>query len=540
MTAARQKGIYVRALHWFRRVTGITEVQIFIPVLYQLYLLCCVGLGFNVKKEVLYLVGIFALFDVLEVLAIKLLAARKPMTVCGKMLCAVNLLLTSGIAGQLVFSHRFYGNASGVVSEEYGVGRLALFLAVGCVAGVVCALLTKVVKKAALAETQTGKNNPMFCYVLTFLFVGACAVFYILLKTRGNNTDSSDQWLGGFQPGEFLKFAFLFLIAFVGGFPNEQKGWFVLKTVMQVGALGVMLLYYALLGEFGSIVVVMLSFVLFLVVSNRNWIYTGILILCALVICIPMTSVMIAKGNEYIEAKYTLTTAEKEDLLAREEAGTLAEGETPYREPASTFFTRQYEKIYWRVMNVVDIHGTDPDRLPGVREYIQTASNYQPAAALKAIGISEIVPVQAPVFHYVAVGDADYIYTSVLQCGGFLSIVVLLFAYLLLADSAFSLISSNCDMINRYLVFTMITSILVQMIINILGVNNLIPLTGITLPLVSRGGSSITVTLMMIAVVLFADADYMGKKQRLADAWNEPENEEKGVRVREEDGFIVG
>ncbi|MBE6812148.1 MAG: hypothetical protein E7523_04625 [Ruminococcaceae bacterium] len=540
MLAVKQKGIYVRALHWFRRVTGITEVQIFIPVLYQLYLLCCLGLGFNIKKELLYLLGIFAFFDALEVLAIKLLAARKPMTVCGKMLCAVNLLLTSGIAGQVVFSHRFYGNASGVVSAEYSVSRLAIFLVVGCVAGVVCALLTSVAKKTALAGAKSDKNNPMLCYVLTFLFVGACAVFYILLKTRGNNTDSSDQWIGGFQPGEFLKFAFLFLLAFVSGFPNEQKGWFVLRTAMQFGSLGVMLLYYALLGEFGSIVVVMLCFVLFLIVSNRNWIYTTILIAAALVICIPITGVMISKGNEYIEAKYTLTMAEKEDLLAREEAGLLEDGEEPWREPESTFFTRQYEKIYWRVMNVVDIHGTDPDRLPGVREYIQTASNYQPAAALKAIGISEFVPVQAPVFHYVAVGDADYIYTSVLQCGGLVSVIVLLFAYLLLADSAFSLISSNCDMINRYLVFTMITSVLLQMIINILGVNNLIPLTGITLPLVSRGGSSVTVTLMMVAVVLFADADYMGKKQRLADAWNLAENEEKGVRVHEEESFRIG
>ncbi len=540
MIAVKQKGLYVRALQTFRRVTGITEVQIFMPPVYQFYLVLCLGIGFNIKGELLYLAGVFLLFDALEVLAIKLLAARKPMTVCGKMLCAVNLLLTSGIAGQVVFSHRFYGNARGVVSAGYSVSRLALFLLVGCVAGLFCAFMTSFIKKKALVGGQANKNNPMFCYALTVLFVGACAVFLILLKTRGGNTDSSDQWLAGFQPGEFLKFAFLFLIAFVGGFPDENKSWFIFRTAMLFGSLVVMLLYYALLGEFGSIVVVLLSFVLFLIVSNRNWIYTGILIAAALVICIPITGVMIKEGNEYIEAKYTLTVAEKEDLLAREEAGLLNEGETPWREPESTFFTRQYEKIYWRVMNVADIHGTDPDRLPGVREYIQTASNYQPAAALKAIGISELVPVQAPVFHYVAVGDADYIYTSVLQCGGFVSIMVLLFAYLLLADSAFSLISSNCDMVNRYLVFTMITSVLLQMIINILGVNNLIPLTGITLPLVSRGGSSVTVTLMMVAIVLFADADYMGKKQRLADAWNSAENEEEGVRVREEDSVCVG
>ncbi len=540
MIAVKQKGIYVRALQMFRRVTGITEVQIFMPAVYQIYLLLCLGFGFNLKKEVGYLLGIYAFFDIAEVLVIKLLAARRPMTVCGKVLCAVNLLLSSGIAGQVVFSHRFFGNAKGVVSAEYSVSRLAVFLAVGCVAGLFCAFMTSFLKRKALAGTQTNKNNPMFCYALTVLFCVACVVFLVLLKTRGSNTDSSDQWLAGFQPGEFLKFAFLFLLAFVGGFPEEHKSWFIFRTVMLFGSLVVMLGYYALLGEFGSIVVIVLSFVLFLIVSNRNWIYTGLLIAAALVICIPITGVMIKEGNEYIEAKYTLTVSEKEDLLAREAAGELQEGEEPWREPESTFFTRQYEKIYWRVMNVADIHGTDPDRLPGVREYIQTASNYQPAAALKAIGISEFVPVQAPVFHYVAVGDADYIYTSVLQCGGFVSIIVLLFAYLLLADSAFSLISSNCDMINRYLVFTMITSVLVQMVINILGVNNLIPLTGITLPLVSRGGSSVTVTLMMIAIVLFADADYMDKKQRLADAWNTAENEEKGARVHEEDGFRIG
>ncbi len=516
MIDVKQKGLYVRALQMFRRVTGVTEVQIFLPIVYQLYLLLCAWIGFNIKVEALYLLGIYALFDVLEIVAIKVLADRRPMTVCGKVLCAVNLLLSSGIVGQVMFSDRFHGNASGVVSAEYSISRLALFLGVGIVAGLVSAGFTSFIKRTAVA----GNNNHMICFVLTVLFCVACAGFLIVLKVFGNDSDSSNQWIAGFQPGEFLKFAFLFLIAFVGGFPSEHKSWFILRTAMQFTSLGVVMIYFAALGEFGSIVVVFLSFVLFLVVSNRNWIYTGILIFIAICLCIPIAGVVVKEGNEYIEAAYTYTEAEEEEM--------------GHVEPASTFFTRQYEKIYFRVMNVVDINGTDPDRLPGVREHIQKVSSYQPAAALKAIGISEIIPTQAPIFQYVAVGDADYIYTSVLQCGGFVSIIILLFAYLLLADAAFSLISSNCDMINRYLVFTMISSVLVQMVINVLGVNNLMPLTGITLPLVSRGGSSVTVTLMMIAIVLFADANYMARKQSLADAWNTQENAEKGVIVREE------
>lgn len=537
--------VYIRLLHSFRGFMERFEVQILAVLLCQLYFSLCLFLGFNVRREFVFVACIYLVLDALFIGARILISRFMPMMVHGQILCAVNILLSGGIAGQTVFGHRFYETVSYADSAKDLIAAQVLDtgknILIGALLGAVAFFVSFALLRSQTGNTQRKDSGGrvMLCYILFILFAGASIGVLVLLKLKDNGTDSSNQWLGGFQPGEFLKFAFLFLLAFVSGVESDSKAWNIFKPLLQFGSLGIMLVYFAFLGEFGSLLVVIITFALFLVVANRNWIYTALLILSVLVIAVPVMGVVISKGNDFIEQKYTYTQEQKEDLAYRAENGLLEPGEEPYEEPASTFFTRQYEKIYMRFMIVKDVDGTDPDTLPGVSEALRTTYAYQPAAALKAIGISELFPFNAPVFHYVTHADTDYIYTSVLQCGGLVGIIIMMFAYLLLADSAFSLISCNCNMTNRFFVYAMVTSMLLQMFINVLGVNNLIPLTGIPLPFVSRGGSSIAACLMMIAVVFAADYDYMTKKKQLADQWSDREDKKGGVLVYEEDSFKI-
>ena len=58
------------------------------------------------------------------------------------------------------------------------------------------------------------------------------------------------------------------------------------------------------------------------------------------------------------------------------------------------------------------------------------------------------------------------------------------------------------DLFSSYLVFGITSLLLVQVFINIAVVIGLIPVTGVTLPLVSYGGSSLVITMYMLGVLV--------------------------------------
>lgn len=58
------------------------------------------------------------------------------------------------------------------------------------------------------------------------------------------------------------------------------------------------------------------------------------------------------------------------------------------------------------------------------------------------------------------------------------------------------------DSFSKYLAFGMIFQILIQAVMNLMVVIGLIPVTGVTLPFLSYGGSSLLITLVSIGILL--------------------------------------
>ena len=58
------------------------------------------------------------------------------------------------------------------------------------------------------------------------------------------------------------------------------------------------------------------------------------------------------------------------------------------------------------------------------------------------------------------------------------------------------------DLFAKYLIFGIIFQIIFQTVLNLSVVIGLIPVTGVTLPFLSYGGSSLVITMIMIGIIL--------------------------------------
>ncbi|WP_033829305.1 stage V sporulation protein E [Bacillus andreraoultii] len=105
-------------------------------------------------------------------------------------------------------------------------------------------------------------------------------------------------------------------------------------------------------------------------------------------------------------------------------------------------------------------------------------------------------------FFYLPEPQTDFIYAILAEELGFIggSFVLLLFSLLLWRGIRIAL--NAPDLYGSFLAVGIISMVAIQVMINIGVVINLIPVTGITLPFFSYGGSSLTLMLMAVGVLL--------------------------------------
>jgi rod shape determining protein RodA len=96
----------------------------------------------------------------------------------------------------------------------------------------------------------------------------------------------------------------------------------------------------------------------------------------------------------------------------------------------------------------------------------------------------------------------DFIVTVIAEEGGFIAILILLSAFYIFLFSAFLTAHNAPDTLGRLTVVGIIAIISTQIIINISVAVSLLPITGITLPFISYGGSSLVSSFFAIGVVM--------------------------------------
>jgi len=103
---------------------------------------------------------------------------------------------------------------------------------------------------------------------------------------------------------------------------------------------------------------------------------------------------------------------------------------------------------------------------------------------------------------YLPEPQTDFIFSIISEEFGILGIIIVagLFIFILYRGIKIAL---NCkDAFGKYLAFGMIFQILIQAVMNLMVVVGLIPVTGVTLPFLSYGGSSLLISMISIGILL--------------------------------------
>ena len=120
-------------------------------------------------------------------------------------------------------------------------------------------------------------------------------------------------------------------------------------------------------------------------------------------------------------------------------------------------------------------------------------------------------------FGYLPEVQGDFIFSVIVEELWFFWAFLLLFAYIIIGYRWFSIARGVKDLFGKYAAFGITSLILVQAFIN-MGVNlNVIPLTGITLPFVSYGWSSLFSLMIAVGILLTISRHAEYKPQNLSE-----------------------
>lgn len=155
------------------------------------------------------------------------------------------------------------------------------------------------------------------------------------------------------------------------------------------------------------------------------------------------------------------------------------------------FFLQDYQKD--RLLTFLD-----PARDP-------LDSGYNVTQSIIAIGAGQVVGRglgfgSQSQLHFLPESQTDFIFSVIAEELGFIGIVVLLILYLLLFWRLLRLAYNCNEEFGAYLIIGIVLLFFTQMVVNIGGAVGLLPVTGVTLPLVSYGGSSLIINLLLIGI----------------------------------------
>lgn len=98
--------------------------------------------------------------------------------------------------------------------------------------------------------------------------------------------------------------------------------------------------------------------------------------------------------------------------------------------------------------------------------------------------------------------STDFIFASVAEEMGFAGSIAVLAGYALLVAAGFGIAIRSRDVFRKFLAFGLTIVVAVQSILILAGVLRLFPVTGITLPFMSYGGSSLLANMVLVALLV--------------------------------------
>ena len=163
------------------------------------------------------------------------------------------------------------------------------------------------------------------------------------------------------------------------------------------------------------------------------------------------------------------------------------------------------------VIGVAGLIAVAPYRMSRILSYLNPwsdplGSGFQIIQSLYAIGPGGLFGLgfgnSIQKHFYLPEPQTDFIFSIISEEFGFLGILIVASLFLIIILSGFK-ISRNCrDLFGKYLAFGITFQLAFQAVLNLMVVVGLIPVTGVTLPFLSYGGSSLLITLCGMGILL--------------------------------------
>ncbi len=285
-------------------------------------------------------------------------------------------------------------------------------------------------------------------YALIFFVFSIVATLLVFVPGIGVEHGGAARWLNlrfaTFQPSELLKLCFVcYFAAWASAFKNKIATfkYGLLPFILLSILVGIVLL---LQPDTDTFAVMMFAGLSMYLVAGAKWQHVGVILLCGLILI---------------------------SILA---------------------FTRPY--VRQRI-----------DAMIRPQENQKTVS-YQLNQSLIAVGSGKVwgrgFGQSVQKFNYLPEPVGDSVFAVAAEEFGFVGGVILVGTFLMFGLAGLKIASNAPDEFGRLLALGIVILIMSQAFINIAGMLGILPLTGITLPFVSHGGSSLFIVLLEVGIVM--------------------------------------
>ena len=103
---------------------------------------------------------------------------------------------------------------------------------------------------------------------------------------------------------------------------------------------------------------------------------------------------------------------------------------------------------------------------------------------------------------YLPEPQTDFIFSIISEEFGVLGVLIVVSLFLILLYLGFKIAVNSEDNFSKYLAFGLTFQIVIQAVLNLSVVIGLIPVTGVTLPFLSYGGSSLLISMISVGILI--------------------------------------
>ncbi|MGM9877533.1 MAG: putative lipid II flippase FtsW [Bacilli bacterium] len=285
-------------------------------------------------------------------------------------------------------------------------------------------------------------------YSNLFLLISAILLILVLIPGIGSIRNGSRSWFGlfglGFQPSELSK---LSLIIFTSKYlSNNDK----IKRDTNKFMLPILLIIISFFGlillepDFGTGMVIVCSLIGLIFISGVNcsiFIKLGILGICGIIVLILIAPYRLARITSFIN---------------------------PWSDPLGSGF-----------QIIQSLYAIGPGGLLGFGFLNSRQKHF-----------------------YLPEPQTDFIFSIITEEFGFIGASMVIILFILLYANIIKCAINQKDLFGKYLIFGLVFLLLFQTLLNLSVVVGLVPVTGVTLPFLSYGGSSLLISMASIGIIL--------------------------------------